>query len=81
MRAALDACRAAGGLWRWPGGYWVARAKQPNDPTTPSDPNWGTQTVFALIDRGEVTATGHADTFGGGSYVNRVEPARGNRVA
>ena len=63
MTRALDACRAAGGLWRWPGGWWVATP--PADVkkiVTPGQgvESWSKQTVFALVDRGLADVTERA---------------------
>lgn len=55
MQHALDACAAAGGLWRWPGGWWVAQpSPDPKRVISPRAPSWGAQTIHALIDRKHV---------------------------
>ncbi len=75
MKAALEACKTAGALWRWPGGFWVARVK-PHDRVTPAngEASWSAQTIWALIDRKAVSIAGRSGTYGGGSYICQVVP-------
>jgi hypothetical protein len=59
MQHALDACVAAGGLWRWPGGWWVAEpCPDVKRVVVPKAPNWSAQTIRALVDRQLLVVTG-----------------------
>lgn len=66
MQHALDACRAAGGLWRWPGGFWVDRpCPDPKVVTSPKSAWSSAHTIKALLDRQliEVTERAGANQF------------------